>query len=331
MERWRATPEMREWMTERIPMCGSIEYALDMFEQEWGHRPTKNSVYQWSHKAGKHFGSDLPKERDTMATRRIMWKSEPELMQWMREHDHGQPVSNLRADFKRDNGFDITRSQIGIWRQSYGNPSRRPRYYLDSKRKPIGTRRATKGGVLVKVREMADKPGSKDCWEYEHHIAWRKAYGDIPEGHQLMFLDGDPTNSDIDNLFCISKKQIPIINQIGWHDRETLEFALAQATLKTAIQDAYMHEQTCGVCGRKFKPWVRGKRSASQTCKECLDAGKKARGERKPKGEAVCAVCGKPFTKYAKRQVRCRECIDACPRHGAKQQKKSRDRRLANA
>lgn len=315
---WKSTEEQRKWMLERIERCGSIGYALDIFEAEFGHRPTKNAVYQWAHKAGKHIGAQLPRERNTLAQRRITWKSEPELMAWMHEHDVGQPVANLRADFQEAHGFDITRSQIGVWRMAYSTKSREPRHRVTKRQRPLGSRRTTKGGILVKVRELPEKPGTRDNWEYEHHIAWREAYGEIPEGHQLIFIDKDPTNSSLDNLFCIDKKVIPVANNIGWHDRESLEFAIAQATLKTAIQDTYMREQVCKVCGKRFEPWQRGKKRAPVTCRECLDAGKKWTGEKTPKGEAVCAVCGSAFTKYTNHQVRCQACIAARPKHSAK-------------
>lgn len=301
-------------MLELMPYCGNINYALDKFEAKWGYRPTRNAVYQWAyrHEPTVVIGSALEKSPNR-AQRKIYWGREPKLMEWMRQNDKGQPIPNVCQEFERDNGFRISRTQVTQWRMAYGNFSR-PGRDLSKLKKPVGTRRRTKGGWLVKVRENTVVPGSKDNWEYEHHIAYRKAYGEIPEGCQVLFIDGDTDNSDPANLYAVPKKKMGVINNIGWTDRESLEFALAQAELTSAIQDAYMLPQVCRICGKEFKPWVRGVKQPKKTCKECLDKGRKYMGKTVC-GTAICAVCGEEFSQHRSSDRRCGACVAARPSH----------------
>lgn len=304
-------------MLENLPRFGSIQYALDQFEEKWGMRPTKNAVYQWAWKAGVHIGSSLDKE-PARATRTIRWKREPELMQWMRDHDKGQPLPNLCIEFEAAHGFKLARTQASLWRMAYGDISR-PGRNTTALEKPLGTRRRSKCGVLVKVREKPTKAGSKDNWEYEHHIAYEEAYGPIPEGAQVVFLDGDIDNVDPVNLYAVPNWAKAIVNGIGYHDRESMEYAMAQATLKRAIKDANMRPQVCKICGKTFEPWGRDAKSPKQTCRECLDAGRKyvSKGDH---GDGICAVCGEPFKKSRRQQRRCHLCIEAKPLWDVKKQ-----------
>lgn len=310
MVRNRYTDAQKQWIMEMLPNISEINYALDKFEEEFGERPSKNAVYQWAWVRGIHIGSNVKKEPQR-AERRIYWKKEPELFAWMMEHDKQQPIPHLCDEFEEEFGFRISRSQVSIFRSQYGTTSRRS-HGGGKERKPLGFKRATKGGTLVKVREQATVGGTKDNWEYEHHIVYKEAFGEIPEGHQIVFIDHDRTNCVPSNLYAIPKTKMALVNQIGWKDRETLEFALALAGMKTAIKDAQMRPQTCKVCGKTFKPWNRASDKAQMTCKECLNKGSK-HITRTPKGNGVCAVCGDVFTKHKSTDKRCTACVKAKP------------------
>lgn len=60
-------------------------------------------------------------------------------------------------------------------------------------------------------------------------IEYEKAYGPIPEGYQILHLDGDVTNNDINNLICVSMSQ-----------RETIR------SHKMLYQDKTLMEAVCG-------------------------------------------------------------------------------------
>ena len=85
-------------------------------------------------------------------------------------------------------------------------------------KKPLGSERiCTKDGyIIVKV-------GEPDAWKHKHRVVWEKVNGPIPEGHKIVFLDGDKNNISIDNLKIVSSGALAIVNRhIGLSDDEQL-------------------------------------------------------------------------------------------------------------
>lgn len=48
----------------------------------------------------------------------------------------------------------------------------------------------------------------------KHRYIWEQHYGPIKPGEVVIFLDGDRSNFDIDNLCCISRRHFAIVNKI---------------------------------------------------------------------------------------------------------------------
>ena len=61
------------------------------------------------------------------------------------------------------------------------------------------------GMVLVKVSMKPNK------WIYKQRKIWQDHFGEIPENHFIIFLDGDKTNYDIDNLMCVSSREASLM------------------------------------------------------------------------------------------------------------------------
>jgi hypothetical protein len=73
--------------------------------------------------------------------------------------------------------------------------------------KPAGTERFAKDGYIeVKVKDP-------NVWELKHRYIYKKHYGDIPKGHNVIFADTDKTNFNIDNLILVSKAEMLILNK----------------------------------------------------------------------------------------------------------------------
>lgn len=70
---------------------------------------------------------------------------------------------------------------------------------MPKQHKPVGTTRISKDGYLEKKIEEPNK------WGYVHRIVWEEAHGKIPEGHIVVFRDGNKQNLSLDNLACISR------------------------------------------------------------------------------------------------------------------------------
>ena len=72
--------------------------------------------------------------------------------------------------------------------------------------KPIGTYRTTANGYLE--RKIADTGCSRRDFVPVHHLVWRMHGGTVPRGHALVFRDGDKTNTDINNLELITRREL---------------------------------------------------------------------------------------------------------------------------
>lgn len=75
---------------------------------------------------------------------------------------------------------------------------------------PVGTEIITDDGYLkVKVADP-------NKWAYKHRLIWEQHHDgrEIPEGHAVIFGDGDKGNLDPDNLLLVSRAQLCRMNQL---------------------------------------------------------------------------------------------------------------------
>ena len=131
-------------------------------------------------------------------------------------------VSNVKANLKRRKGIDIT---TGINRGGYkkghipankgtkgltgANKTSFKKGNIPYNHKEIGSERITKDGyIMIKVRDGCLNKN----WELKHRWLYEKEYGKIPEGYNLIFLDGNKQNLDLDNLKLVSKSEDLIMN-----------------------------------------------------------------------------------------------------------------------
>ena len=182
------------------------------------------------------------------------------------------------------------------------------------------------------MAERPEVPGTKDNWRAKHVLAWEAVHGPVPEGYDVLRADGDPANLSPDNLVAVPHRMIARLNSRDapeWHDRESLEAALAWCELNAAIATAEASvPRTCQVCGKTFVPPAGSRlaraRRCAVTCPDCVARGRKARGNRSVKETRVCKVCGKRFGATQINQWRCPECIAAAPKWSWRLQKSLR-------
>lgn len=143
---------------------------------------------------------------------------------------NGDRVSNVKANLKRRKGIDL---RTGINRGCIkkgnipANKGKKWSEYLTEEQqerakktcfkrgnKPpnhreIGEERTTKEGYTeIKVKDGC----LNDNWELKHRYIYKKHFGKIPEGYNVIFLDGDRKNFDISNLKAIKKSHDLIMN-----------------------------------------------------------------------------------------------------------------------
>ena len=111
-------------------------------------------------------------------------------------------------------------------------PGRKPNN-VDS----IGTEKmAADGYVWVKIDDKPKVPKVVN-WKQKHRIVWEQWHGPIPEGHMIIFLDGDHENFDIDNLDIITKSENLIMNRKGLYksDRDVTKSGVQLAKLVDSV------------------------------------------------------------------------------------------------
>ena len=58
-------------------------------------------------------------------------------------------------------------------------------------------------------------------WRGKHTILWEQSHGQpVPEGHYIVFGDGNKSNLSIDNLHCVSASQSGILNNFKLRSEE---------------------------------------------------------------------------------------------------------------
>ena len=80
----------------------------------------------------------------------------------------------------------------------------------------VGEERIIRDGYIeIKVAEP-------NVWDLKHRVIYREHYGEIPNGHNIIFADGNKMNFDIDNLIAVSKSEMLILNNnnLRFEDKE---------------------------------------------------------------------------------------------------------------
>ena len=73
--------------------------------------------------------------------------------------------------------------------------------------KSVGSERVTRDGYTeVKIKDP-------NKWELKHRYVYKKHYGEIPSGYNVIFADKNISNFDIDNLILVSKAEMLMLNR----------------------------------------------------------------------------------------------------------------------
>lgn len=98
---------------------------------------------------------------------------------------------------------------------------------------PIGTERVRDGDrIYIKV--------AKNKWMYKQRYIWEQHYGEkLTDNDFIIFLDGDKTNFDINNLFKITRYEGAHFGNICAHSKskEVREVSVDAAKLMVKIKD----------------------------------------------------------------------------------------------
>lgn len=89
---------------------------------------------------------------------------------------------------------------------------------------PIGQIVSTTNGV-TKIKITNYKYKAKNNWKLLSHHTWETYYGKIPKDHRIIFIDGNNSNCDIENLQCVSVNTFSKLVQRHWYGKNGLTLA----------------------------------------------------------------------------------------------------------
>ncbi len=102
---------------------------------------------------------------------------------------------------------------------------------------PIGTERITRDGYLE--RKISDTGVTRHDYQAAHRLLWIQHYGEIPDGHVIVFKDSLPKheNITIDRLECISRGELAMRNTIHRYPPELKQVIRLQRKLERKLKE----------------------------------------------------------------------------------------------
>lgn len=137
-----------------------------------------------------------------------------------------QEISDL---FYKKYNKKLTLQQVKYYKQKFNLKCEN---YTTYNKKGIGEEyvEKTSGYVYIKTNE--------NKWVYKHRYVWEKHNGKIPDNYSVIFLDGDKTNCNIDNLYLIKNSEASILrtHKLMANNKELTKLGILTAKLmsKTA-------------------------------------------------------------------------------------------------
>lgn len=134
-----------------------------------------------------------------------------EQLDYLREITPGRTSKEITKMFNEKFNDNRTEDSIKSVRQEngmkIGNTGRFEKGNLPQNTVEVGTTTVDADGYhKTKIAEP-------NVWELTHRLVWEKHKGPIPEGHNIIFGDGNRNNLDIENLILVSKYELLVMNQ----------------------------------------------------------------------------------------------------------------------
>lgn len=106
--------------------------------------------------------------------------------------------------------------------------------------RPVGSERIDNRDGYTKV-----KIGEPNKWELKQKLIYEQHYGEVEKGYVVIFLDGDKTNFNIDNLHKVSRHQLLLLNQnkLIYENKELTKAGIEVANLIIKARERKKNEK----------------------------------------------------------------------------------------
>jgi hypothetical protein len=108
--------------------------------------------------------------------------------------------------------------------------------------RPVDSTHITRDGYMER-KTRDDLHGHKN-WTLEHRRIWQNAHGAIPAGHIVVFRDGNKAHLTLDNLECISRRELLRQNSVHRFPAELQRAIQLCGALKRQINRRTAHGQS---------------------------------------------------------------------------------------
>lgn len=261
MARRRYTPEQHAWMDARWRSMTNRELA-EAFEAEFGERITPA--------AADSYGGNRNWRKDPGVRARALRRYTDEEREFLRGFIPGHSEREIRDAYAERFGEVLTDGMIGNIKVKLGVKSgthggrfekghaggfrdeEHRRAFLEAGKatrfkpgqlpgntRPLLDERVGKDGYMQVHVAQHRKRKANDQWMSKAEFVWEQANGrEWPEGCRAVFADRDRGNFDPENIVPVPRDLYPMLmgrsKTIEYHDRETLELAIASAKVTRA-------------------------------------------------------------------------------------------------
>ena len=165
-----------------------------------------NKIHKWSEKEKRYlkeicFGRSYKEIIDLMSDRFNYEFSKTQIASALKRYDL---TTGRTGCFEK--GF--TPWNKGIKGSMKPNKSSFKKGHIPDNYKPIGSERIDNKDGYTRVK-VADP----NIWELKHKVIYEKHHGKVEEGSVVIFLDGDRSNFNINNLKCVTRNQLLVMNR----------------------------------------------------------------------------------------------------------------------
>lgn len=106
---------------------------------------------------------------------------------------------------------------------------------------PVGAERVDADGYLR--RKINDDMPLHKRWRHVHLLLWEEVNGPLPAGHAVVFRNGDKTDIRIDNLECITRRELMARNTVHNLPEDLRQVIRLKGVVNRKINDICKEQQ----------------------------------------------------------------------------------------